>query len=310
MADGTTSEELTVKAVEAARQAMAEYADGKLQRFAMEATLALEKGAKAALAKINPVLIADPRNVESQLYLAGVPVGGTKGARRIRTISCKEALERVKHLVPTLRVEDADQLISVRDGATHFLVSEREAVESLVIPFLACFQLLQERLELADDDVFGSYGDLVKSAREKHSKEVDRKVAAKIARAKHAFEERYGHIDEKARELVLTTIAGNIALAKYDELAAPCPACNSTGVLSGQHEFLGWEADDVDDEGHATGAYPNVVLFANAFKCRICGLQLNGSDELVAVGLESEVEVEDVDPWDFHDEDDGSDDWN
>ena len=239
MADGTTSEELTVKAVEAARQAMAEYADGKLQRFAMEATLALEKGAKAALAKINPVLIADPRNVESQLYLAGVPVGGTKGARRIRTISCKEALERVKHLVPTLRVEDADQLISVRDGATHFLVSEREAVESLVIPFLACFQLLQERLELADDDVFGSYGDLVKSAREKHSKEVDRKVAAKIARAKHAFEERYGHIDEKARELVLTTIAGNITLAKYDELAAPCPACDSTGVISGRTRVPG-----------------------------------------------------------------------
>ena len=54
----------------------------------------------------------------------------------------------------------------------------------------------------------------------------------------------------------------------------------------------------------------NVVLFANTFKCRICGLQLNGSDELVAAGLESEVEVEDVDPWDFHDEDDGPDDWN
>src|SRR5207245_8049705 len=126
------------------------------------------------------VLIADPRFIDSQLHLAGHSVPRSKNVRRIRTISCRDALERVTRLIPTLHVEDLDQLISVRDGSTHFLVSEGEALESLVVPFLAAFVLFQQRLELSDEDVFGSYADLVSFVRENNSKAVDRKVVTKI----------------------------------------------------------------------------------------------------------------------------------
>src|SRR5260370_35918775 len=153
MAEGTTPEELTAQAIEAARDAMEHYVEAKLHRFAREATRSLELGAKAALAKVSSVLIADPRSVESQRYLAGDAVARAKGARRIRTISCREVLERVTRLRPTVRVDDVDQLISVRDGSTHFLVSEGEALESLVVPYLASFILLHQRLELSDEDV-------------------------------------------------------------------------------------------------------------------------------------------------------------
>src|SRR5437660_1950347 len=124
MGEGTTTEELTAQAIEAARDAMEQYAEAKLHRFAREATRSLEMGAKAALAKISLVLIADPRFIDSQLHLAGHSVPRSKNVRRIRTISCRDALERVTRLIPTLHVEDLDQLIAVRDGSTHFLVSD------------------------------------------------------------------------------------------------------------------------------------------------------------------------------------------
>lgn len=301
MAEGTTSEEFTVQAVEAAQEALRQYTETKLQGFARDATRSVEMAAKAALAKVSPVLIADPRSVESQLHLAGNPVARTKAERRIRTISCREALERMTHLVPTLRVEDIDPLISVRDGSTHYLVSNREALESLVVPFLAFFQLLQQQLGLSDEDVFGSYAALVNSVRAKHSQAVDRKVASKIARAKHAFQERYGHFDATSLKLVLQTIQANIALDGYDEQTTPCPACGTTAVISGQHEFQRWDVD-FDEEGNAEGATPVVTLWASEFKCPTCDLQLE-FDELSAAGLEIELEVENADADDFIDPD-------
>lgn len=301
MGEGTSAEELTAQAIDAASEAIAQYAEAKLPRFAMEATRAVELGAKAALAKINPVLIADPRSIDSQLYLAGNPVARSKEVRRIRTISCREALERVTRLIPALRVEDVDQLISVRDGSTHYVASESDALESLVIPFLGTFLLLQQHLELSDDDVFGSYADLVSFVREKHTKEVDRKVATKIARAKHAYEERYGHLDPEARRMALRANEANIALVKYDEQTATCPACDNPGVISGQHEFQEWEQDEA-------GVYPVVTLFASDFRCPTCGLHLQTSAELVAAGLEYMLDVEDAETEDFA-EDDFGDDW-
>jgi hypothetical protein len=306
MAEGTTSEELSVEAIGAARNAMEQYADAKLHRFAREATRALELGAKAALAKITPVLIADPRSIDSQLHLARHPGARSKGVRRIRTISCREALERVTRLAPTLRVEDVEPLISVRDGTTHYL-AEAEALESLVIPFLTTFLLLQQQLELSDEDVFGSYAELVSFVRESHTKEVDRKIATKIARARHMFESRYAHLNADSRKVVLRAIEANITLDKYDEQTIRCPACDSAGVISGQHKLESWEAD-VDEDG-GTYAYPVVTLFAYQFKCPVCGLHLEGDHELFAAGLETALGVENADPEDFW-EDEGPDDWH
>lgn len=286
---------------------MEQYAEAKLHRFAREATRSLELGAKAVLAKIDPVLIADPRYIESQLYLAGHPVARTRSEAVIRTISCEEALKRVAAVAPALRVQDADRLISVRNGSTHYLVGDREGVESLVIAFLATFQVLQQQLELSDENVFGPYTDLVRLVRERHTEEVDRKVAAKIAHAKHAFDERYGHLDANAKKVVLQTIEASIVLDGYDEQSVPCPACKSVGVTSGQHEFDRWEVD-VDEDGSAHG-YPVVNLFAGGFKCRTCGLHLESADELAAAGLDTVLDVNDVDPEDFYDEDDYGDDW-
>jgi hypothetical protein len=299
MPDGTTAEELTSNARKAARDALEHYAGGELDNFARDATKALEHAAKAALAQLSPVLIAAPDHVESQLYLAGFTAARNAPERRIKTISCRQALERACHLIPTLRPQDAEQLISVRDGSTHFVVSSKEALQSLITPFLRSFDLLQKHLNLEDADVFGTYADLVKSLRERHTERVDQLVAAKKAHAKHKFAERYDHLDEDTRKEVFRRIEASLVLDGYDEVAVPCPACGLSAIVSGQHQLESWEAD-IDRDGTAMGAYPIVTLYADSFRCKACGLHLEGPDELTAAGLQVEIDLEDVDPTDFY----------
>ncbi len=194
-------------------------------------------------------------------------------------------------------------MISVRDGSTHFVVSEKEALDSLITPFLRTFDLLQKHLNIDDADAFGTYLDLVKSLRERHTQRVDRVVAAKIARAKHKFADRYSHLDSETQREAFRRIEAALALDRYDEHEAQCPACGLAAVVSGQHQLESWEAD-IDRDGTATGAYPIVKLYADSFRCKACELNLEDADELAAAGLDVEIDIENVDPADFYDIDD------
>jgi hypothetical protein len=299
-----TAAALANEAWEATRDALQHYTESNLRRFAAEAARAIELAGKAILASINPVLIADPRHVDSQLHFAGIAVARAKGDVVIRTIGCREVLDRVSRILPAVRPVDIGPIIDARDGSAHFLVSNRRALEGLVVPFLAVLATLQNRLGATDSIVFGQYAELVAALRKEHTKRVDRIVSAKIARARRVFEERYSHLDEKGKSAVFSAIESGYLLTAYDELLIDCPACKHQAVISGDHEFQGWVPDG--DEG--MGAYPEVQLFANALKCGVCGLHLDGDDELEALDLPTILDVEDVDPSDFYEDWDDRDD--
>ena len=80
------------------------------------------------------------------------------------------------------------------------------------------------------------------------------------------------------------------------------PACENQGVLGGSID-VDWEVD-VDDDGNPQGASPIETLSPSNFVCNLCGLSLDSSAELKAVGLEGPIPVDDVDPADFYDEPD------
>jgi hypothetical protein len=290
-------EQLASEAWDSAHDAIGHYAEANLRRFAREAARAVELAGKAILARISPILIADPRSIESQLQLAGV----TRGEQRIRTISARETLERLTRLLPALPVLDILPLLEVRDGSTHFLISDRDAVESLIVAWLAAMRVVQDALGADDAKAFGSYAETARAVREEHADRVERIVSAKIARAQKAFDERYRDLDASALTVILTAIAASISLDGYDEQVAECPACRKSGVIGGQHEFQEWIADyDVEGgEGYVSGVYPRVSLFTTHFRCPVCGLRLEGADELEAAKLETILDVEEARTEDF-----------
>lgn len=107
-------DELAQAAWDAARAAMQDYADEELYRFAREAARALELAGKALLAKVSPVLIADPKNLDTQLHLAGAAVGAPP---RLRTIGAREVVERLRKLLPAMPTgTHLTELIDIRDG--------------------------------------------------------------------------------------------------------------------------------------------------------------------------------------------------
>ena len=95
-----------------------------------------------------------------------------------------------------------------------------------------------------------------------------------------------------------------IASDDIEDQLAICPACGNQGLLGGSIDVDSEVDVDVDDDGHPMGAYPIVTLSPSTFVCNLCGLSLDSSAELKAVGWEGPIPVEDVDPADFYDEPD------
>ncbi len=85
---------------------------------------------------------------------------------------------------------------------------------------------------------------------------------------------------------------------RYDEHSISCPVCANDAILSGWHEVTDWEAD-IGRHGNPEGAYPIVTLHGDSLRCDVCGLNLNSREKLEVAGVETEVELEDIDPGDF-----------
>lgn len=93
----------------------------------------MEHLSKAYLCSVNPAYLVELRNgqFDSLLYLTGQGVKARK-LKAPRTISAREALTRVEHLLPGLAAPRTrlEQLIDVRDGVVHTgYLQDRETQE-------------------------------------------------------------------------------------------------------------------------------------------------------------------------------------
>ena len=285
---------------ESARDAMKHYSEANLRRFCTEAANSIEKGGKAVLCKISPVLIADPKNVDSQLYLAAHASSRPYPRPAIRTISCRDVVDRLSRILPNLKAPEIIPIIDARDGATHYLVGDREAIEKMVVPFLSVMHLIQKELDASDADVFGNYADLVASLRTDHVKKVDRAVAAKLAQAKEFHAEHYDTLPAGIQVQMVETIRPSRDNLTYDQKIVVCPACKQfVAVAAGQHELQRWEGD-VDEDG-SVNPFPVVSLFVDELRCGLCHLHLQSSEEVQAAGIEPFLYIDDARPEDFVD---------
>lgn len=290
--------ELGARAWGCAQAALEHYLNSDVERFAHETVRAIELGGKAILVGINPVLVADPRSVDSQLHLAGHAVGD----RRLRTISARETLDRLGKVLPPIRDHDLLPLVDIRDGATHFVAgTHAPALGVLVHPWLSAIGVVQSALKAEDADAFGRYADTAATLREEHGNRIRQIVACKIARARKSYEERYAAMEPETQAIVFKAIDASIRIDGYDEQSADCPSCSRAGIIGGEHEFQEWvpDYDVADGEGYVSGVYPRVSLFARYFQCPFCGLRLEDADELETAGLEIALDVPDARAEDF-----------
>src|SRR5262245_20488351 len=273
------SQSLVDKARRFAEAAFGDYREGRDDFFALHAGTAFEALGKALLAKANPVLLVElgSKHRESLLHLAGV-----RDTRKLRTIPATEVFVRVGlvHQDIGLRGIEIEQIIDDRNAAAHLHVIP-VGLHRAFVRWVRAVETVLGKLGQSPTS-FWPDPNMVRTALAAYKTEVDAEVETKKAGARRHFarwraehgEEAVAMLREKRRPPL-----------DSDEVAVPCPVCAFSAVISGDTD---WETQDTD-----YGPAPaQLWLNAEAFRCSVCGLRLEGWDEIKTAGLEAEYEIE------------------
>jgi len=290
---------LISKSSQWAQRAIKSYLDTEHELFFVQAGVSFELLGKAFLAGIHPSLIVD-KDFDSLLQVCGAGTHSKRPPGNIRTIGARDVVARVSQVLPQLKSyeQQLGLLADLRNGAVHLGVTGSTTFTDAIGPFLQATQTLLESCGQPFDTYFGAYTEIARKLLDESSQEIERRVAVKLARAREAYKEKFGELETKTVQQISGVIFKTYDFYKYQDEPEDCPACSELGVSSGDYE-VEWEYADWDDPTPE----PKVTLFVNHFLCKVCGLTLEGREEIKAAGLREKMEIEDVDAADFFEPD-------
>jgi hypothetical protein len=279
------------------------------QLFAFWASLALELLCRAALAKVHPVLLADPREDGSILYAFGV-----EPAKPPKSIVTKAIVIRCTLLVGGF-TEDmathcafmADQRNSeLHSGSVGFddfdnsawLPSTYEVIEVLLKHLGKDFNdfLGQEHAKTAVE--------MLRDRRETIKKEVLDRISA----AQKLFEQLTPEEKSKRAQQRADTLKDLFQENRWLLRETKCPACGLSATMAGN--VVGRGPVRIDES--STTIDREVRILPTKFRCTHCELKLDGFQELRQANLgnvytveesEDPVEFFGIDPSDYIDRD-------
>lgn len=290
-----TTDALWAKAVALAEETF--KANPNDASFPLNAAFTLEVLGKAALAKIHPVLIADPQGDGGKniLYAFGVPTA------RPTTIVAKTIFSRLTLLIDDFTDEDeaaCKLIIEARNKHLHsgaFPYTDYKTGQWLpdfhrVCKILTDF-LGRDLTELLGKDHAKDAEESTAGARKRIEGEVQKKLAA--CRKKLKALEDAGELEARRAE-TKPERAWRYLRDGTSLKSTPCPVCGSDGVLTLRH-VTDRPAEIVDNL-----IYEDSIYSPRKFECGVCELSLTGTAELAAVGLADQVtETSERDPTDF-----------
>jgi hypothetical protein len=245
--------------------------------FAFWSSLTLEVVARAALAHINPTLLADPDDWNN-LYYA---LGNTPTAAKFspKSIAVTKVLDRLQELIPDFDKELRNACV-VHTGKRNAELHSNDtpfdnAKDSEWLPlfYRSCIVLLtsmgKQLRELVGVDEAEVAKRLVDAASDKAAQAVAGTIAAhsKVWSAK----------DNSDRQSMAAK-AASWALPQSGHVVV-CPACQSMALLAGSPIAAPTKSihDDKITERQA--------FLPSKFECIACGLKISGLSQLTAAGL-------------------------
>ncbi|MFF9409901.1 hypothetical protein ACF1B0_30910 [Streptomyces anandii] len=284
------SEQLKSSSQKWMNAALAAFVEGtESYDFAVHhAGVATEHLLKAYLAGIHPALIVDGRHFDSLLHATGL---GSHAAplTKVKTIGLAEAHERVLRLLPRkipIDKKALEPLADARNGVAHSAIHDAAQAEAV---FTVCLRLVDPVLEELKVDPNGYWGPY----RVLHDKLVDEQVRqervaaeALLVKARSLFEQRFGHMSRKERDVVLAAITSQPLITMSREAPKQCPACGSQG----------WVAGLVNVQGIA--GQEGVYLVPYGFHCAACDLEVSSKLLFHLGDLDEDVLLDD-DPYDY-----------
>ncbi|MEO4045202.1 hypothetical protein AAFN47_26725 [Hoeflea sp. CAU 1731] len=271
------------------RKALVRKVSEELDEYQLWASLALELLGKSALASHHPSLVADPNHYQSMFAASGINL-----STDVKTITAKTLYARLRHLIPRFdekNKEFCDQIALRRNaelhsGATPFSAMSLDAWESNF--WYACETILaymesdlESWLGIADSSAPKAILEASKAARrqsvelrvQRHRedfsvrKKSERDAALAEAESKEAYQ--YRNLFTRLLE---------------EEWPLECPACHGKAFLAGIQ--IGEDVVDTQPDGYTVWETVEKDLSAEEFKCPVCKLGLDGTDELEYAGID------------------------
>ncbi len=274
----------------------------------LHAATALELLAKAFLASLDGSLIA-AKDFDSLLHGCGESRHARTPASRMKTITMGEALMRVGQIEPAFRNHESSLLLlaDIRNGVVHAGTLDNDSEEGVYVPFLRACELLIPGVSGATrEELWGDFRETVDAHLSESAKQAEVHAVEAVAAARLAFDRHYEGMEGSAKAAALAAIEGSYDVEKYEQSLTDCPACARQALTHGSYD-VDWEAEgDVEGsrgDAYIIGGYPVVTYRPGYLTCRVCGLELDGEEELEAAGVEKSWQIEDVDPSDFYDDD-------
>ncbi|MFF5147544.1 hypothetical protein ACFY6U_48885 [Streptomyces sp. NPDC013157] len=253
------------------------------------AGIAAEHLLKAFLAGLHPALIVEARDFDSLLHPTGHGAHASAPASRAKTIGLVEAHARVHKILRNqipINKQALEPVVNARNGVAHSGVHDVAEVQTVFTTCLRLIDPLLAELKIAPDDYWGSYVPLHDRLILERVQAARIRLEGKLAKARAIFEQRYGHLASKEREIVLATITQYSPRYMEHDVETTCPACGSQGWLMG------------DTHIEETNS-PVVVFTPYVFACSACDLDVENEEFWQLGDLGDEVELSDS-PEDFY----------
>lgn len=243
--------------------------------FAIWLLLGLEFLLRAPLAKINPMLLADP-NGESILHAAGFP--GTSDAKEPKSVQVTTVITRLRRIVgdfTVARENDATLLVALRNRELHTSEAVLESIDvALWLPRFTrvaeviCTHLGLDAIVFVGKEVMGRGRALVDAEDKKLAHEVATRIATAKAFAQQLNETEVHHRWEPAQ-----------ASRMYPAVVVNCPAC-------GLDVAMNLEQIRTTNERLNDGEIRrDIISVARGLHCPVCSLALTSTAEVSAAGL-------------------------
>lgn len=266
-------------------------AAGDMEMCQLWASLALELVAKAALAKIHPVLVADPQDVDSLFAACGKTFSTSR-----KSIMAKTVFERLRHVTPYFMQGEKDFCMDMANRRNAELHSGELPFfgmrEGAWIPkFWRVCKIVLE----AQDKTFADW--LGEEAGETAEAEIKTANTSEVVNGKFLTAEKKFQNDfptDEAKNLIRATtkfvntswqpLFGRTHSDKFH--AIQCPVCKCEAAVSGEE----WEevVSTLEQPGEPWMELVDTIYFTSGFRCTTCELKLDGREELDLAGIVEE----------------------
>lgn len=282
-----------------AQDALAAIHDGTDHRAAVAGPMAVELLGKAALWRMNPLLVLAPELLKDPATVVRIASDPDLRGPRMKTLYLAEVLKRIAIVLSGLPLDQTkqDRLCDVRNGGAHAGLPgpSRQVVEDC----LSVLDVLIAHLGLDSEAFYGDLSGTAAGLRVSYHDAIDAHVQLESVMgawvALQKLKRSLGDAEFEdlcARRQAATDHDLNPESFGSDlfRTAYECPACSDEGRL------FGWvEVDDRVDYDHeeiGSGQYEAVPyvfrvpsLIPEAFACNVCKLVLRSAAELAAAGL-------------------------